>query len=287
MSSLEDLARPPRAVPLSLRLALRLGGVGGTIGWMFLAMSMIFVLVFAALGDFRRMIALELATLSKTDGVALGWEPTNAHVNDAPVLANGASYHVNGQAFECRSYMVGAGLARGERVVVEYDPANPRLCRIEGMDVSVLPWWVMLIIAPFVLVGLIFAMSRWRRGGRLVRLLRDGKVAWGECVAKQPTNVRVNNQTQWKYTFRFEDELGRPREAFARTTDTWAMEDDPREAILYDPHQTELAMVADMEAKLLRLDGRGGWRAPGLRVAPRLIAPAISVALGVGTVLVF
>lgn len=284
---LETLVRPPRSVPLSLRVALRVGGVAGTIGWIFLAAGLLFVFIFSAVSDFGRAIALSTTTLQQTDGVTLGWAPTNAMVNDEPVMANGATFQVQGVEYECRSYAVADGRAQGDPVVVEYDPNDPSLCRIAGMDASTMPLWTLLIMAPFVLIGLGFAGWRWRRGGVMIGLLRDGKVARGERVDKQPTGVRVNDRMQFKYTFRFEDERGRTREAFARTTDTRALEDEAHEAILYDPYQTSLAMVADTEAKVLRLDARGQWESFGARVIPRMIAPVISLALAVGTVLVF
>lgn len=285
--SADRLTRPPRDVPPSLRLALRFGGVGGIIGWLFVAMSLTFVVIFAAVGDFGRKLALQTATLARTEGFALGWEPTHTQVDNQRLLANGAAFFIDGRRYECRSYQVGVGLGEGERVVIEYDRADPTLCQIVGMDVSGLPWWIFLPVAPFLLIGGVFAGWRLRYGGRLIRLLRDGKVAWGTCVAKTPTHVRINDQMQWMYTFRFEDELGRAHDVIGRTTDTRALEDAPREAILYDPYQPDRAMIIDTEARLMRIDRHGGWIAPGLGVLPRLIAPAISLALGIVAVMVF
>ena len=122
--------------------------------------------------------------MAKADGVALGWEPTSVHVNDEPVVANGAVFRVDDRDYECRSYAVGAGLTQGDRVRVEYDPADPAVCRIEGMDISILPWWVFLIVGPFVLLGLAFVAWRWRRGGGLIRLLRSAVHSWWQTASR-------------------------------------------------------------------------------------------------------
>lgn len=283
---IESLARPPRAVPFGLRLALRFGGVGGVIGWIFVAFSMIFVVVFAAIGDFGTALKLRTAELGRVEGTTLGWEHTNAQVNDRPVIANGAVFHVNGRRFECRSYAVAHGMPEGQRVTIEYARSDPSVCRIEGFDVSLLPWWVMLIIAPFVLIGLLFALSSWVRGGRAIGLLARGEVAWGTLAGRRATNVRINDRTQFRCVFRFEDARGRAHEVVARTTDTATLEDDPREPVLYDPHRPSRALLVDVEGRLLRPDGHGGWRSPGVGVLVRLIAPIISVGLMVLTWLV-
>lgn len=286
--NLERLPPTPRPVPLRLSLALRLGGVLGTMGWIFFTFTMVFVVVMVGLGEYSRQIAVARAEMVTTSGVGAGWEETSTEVNEQTVVRNFAAFKVKGELYECHGYALDRAIEKGAAVPVQYSPADPTLCKIDGMSTSSVPPWVFLILLPFLLVGGVMILFRWRRGGRFVRLLRHGQLAWGTIAKRESTGVRINDELQWKFTFQFEDERGQSYEVEGRTTEPDELTDEPEEAILYDPARPERAVIVDTEPDLVRLGRDGRWRAPpALKTALLLIGPLITGVLLLVTALVF
>ncbi|MCB9539372.1 MAG: DUF3592 domain-containing protein [Myxococcales bacterium] len=282
---LAALARPPRNVPISLRIRLRLGGPLGIIGWSLLAFGGVFVVVFGALSEsYDLAFAEHLPTVS---GEALGWRETSTQVNDQPVVETGFVYEVDGARYEGASYATAHGLSAGDPVTVEYLPGDPSRARIVGMRDATMPWWVTLICLPFPLIGLGFAFANLVRGGRTVRLLSEGRATGGRLVDSRQTNTRINNRYVVAMTFEFEDERGRTHRVEARTTEPSQLRDEALEPLLYDPARPDRAVLIDSLPGLLRPTQQGHWAGPGAGAAVgALVAPAIAaVVVSVGFLL--
>ncbi len=273
---LDRLPAPPRPVPWRLSLCLRLGGLS-VIGWVFTPFSLVFLAVVVGVGDFGQALRISAAELAAAPGVMLRWAEGNAEINEETVIENYAEFQVAGVAHECKSYAAGVGLAPGEPVMVEYDAADPAVCRIVGMSASAMPWWILLFLLPFLAVGVGFAWSGWRRGGRTVRLLRYGRTAYGALVDRTDTGVRINDEIQWKVTFAYTDHHGQPQTFTCRTVDLEDVEDDAHEGLLYDPDDPAHGVAVDALPDLVDNDHTGRWRSVGLgRTALLLIGPAVT-----------
>ncbi|MCB9523611.1 MAG: hypothetical protein H6702_09525 [Myxococcales bacterium] len=285
---LERLREPPRGVPLRLALVLRFGGTGALIGWVFLAFALAFVAGVASFANYSEALQLQFGTLKATPGVMLGWSETNTTVNEEPVIANHARFSAEGREHECTSYAVGEGLAPDEPVMVEHLAGQPHICRIVGMDASTVPWWVMLILAPFLIIGGVFAFLGYRSGGRTVRLLRHGRAGYGQVVGRRDTGVRINEDIQWEVTVEFTDDRGRAHRATTRTLDLDEVTDDPQEGLLYLPERPESMLLVDALPDAVDNDAQGRWLAPGLGATLlRLLAPGFCALMVTITVAVF
>jgi hypothetical protein len=252
---LTRLARAPRPVPFGLKLRLRFGDTLGIIGWIFMAVGMLFAVVFGSLVDLTNW-----DDAKTTEGWALGWEETSSEVNGHPVIANHFAYTVNEVPYEGTSYANSEGLAVDEPVTVEYIPDEPANGRIRGMRSSEFPAWVLLFTGIFPLVGFGLALAQFIKGSRMVTLLQIGQAGLGRLVAKDPTNTRVNNRMVWAMTFEFEDDMGRTHKAVARTVTPHDLEDEPEERLLYHPAHPEKALLMDSLPGLFKVTAAGGWQ---------------------------
>lgn len=233
-------AAPPRRVPLSLRV-INLCNGASLFGWAFFGFGMIFVWIFGAAADFS---FLTFHGEGRTRGRVVRVEGTGASENEQRVDALHYEYSVAGRMLEGTSYVTGGGASEGQEVTVEYDESTPERSRIEGMRRALFGPWA-AFVAVFPAVGLGFLVFGTRVGMVRNHLLREGILTTGSLIRREPTNVTVNKRRVWELTFEFNDRSGRRCEAAARATDTSALEDDPREPLLYDPDDPRKAFVLD------------------------------------------
>lgn len=285
---LERLADAPRRMPIRLALTLRFGGTVSLIGWIFSAFAMAFLAGVAAFAHYSEAVQLQFGELKAAQGVMLGWSETNSYVNEEPVIANHARFTAEGAERECTSYAVALGLAPDEAVTVEYVAGNPAVCRIVGMDASLVPWWLLLILLPFLLIGGGFAFFGGRSAGRTVKVLRHGRKGYGQVVSRRDTGVRINEDIQWEVAVEFTDERARSHRATTRSLDLDEVTDDPEEGLLYLPDRPEWMLLVDALPDVVDIDDRGRWVAPGFgRTLLVMLAPAFSALMLAVTVAVF
>lgn len=131
-------------------------GVLAVIGISFILMSSLFLFL---MGDPRDVLVdRDLNERAQSvQGFVLGIEDTNTEVNEETVEVIGFNYTVDGKGYEGDSYTsdysVLNALKVGGPVTVEYLPDAPHIGRVKGASFSQVPWWVYLILAPFMLVG--------------------------------------------------------------------------------------------------------------------------------------
>jgi hypothetical protein len=117
---------------------------------------------------------------------------------------------------------------------------------------------------------------------RASRLLGSGRMALGKLIAKEPTNMRVNNRTVYKMTFEFVDGNGRTCTMRTRTSEPEKLEDDAEERILYDPERPECAVTLDTLPGGAEVDESGNLRVSNLRQAlAYLLLPAALIGVNV------
>jgi hypothetical protein len=169
---------------------------------------------------------------------------TSASENRTRVYSYKYSFRAEGADYEGVSYATGRRHEPGEPVVVDYVEGNPALSRIRGMRRAEFGPWVLFVLI-FPLVGFVFIVVSLRGGLKANRLLRHGKLAWGELVSKEPTNTRINNRTVYKLTFEFQPEEGGHAQAVARSHMPEKLQDEQRERLLYDPFRPDYAILLD------------------------------------------
>jgi hypothetical protein len=97
-------------------------------------------------------------------------------------------------------------------------------------------------------------------------------------VGKEATNVKINENPVYKYTFRFTDSSGNVREITDETHRTDLVEDDNRERLLYDRHDPENGMLLDIVPGGVTFDVDGQIQpASPVKTAVYLILPLLAL----------
>lgn len=118
-----------------------------------------------------------------------------------------------------------------------------RLFLFEFPKEAPLPAAVMISLFP--LIGLVFIGVGLRRGLRALRLLRRGIPATGRLVARERTNVTINDRPVVRLTFEFKTVDGRTARAATETHLVENLSDGAGEDLLYDPEDPAAAVFLD------------------------------------------
>ncbi|UCG48137.1 MAG: DUF3592 domain-containing protein [Phycisphaerales bacterium] len=278
-----SLGRPPRHVPLTVRVRLLFGGFLNQFGWIFFGFGMVFVWGFTLQADltswhvFRGRLETCEGTVTASKKTSFS-EGGSKRRRGTPVYANHYSFTDSaGAEHQGVSYKTGVRLNIGHKVTVEYLAARPEISRIKGMRRSpVGPWGLLVVLFP--LVGACLVILGIRRGLRAGRLLRFGEQTTGRLKSKTATNTKVNNQRVYKLVFDFEGCDGVRYEASAKTHRPEKLEDERDEPLLYDPMYPSRAVMLDALPGSPRIDQSGSIRAGSpLSVVSCLFIPAATL----------
>jgi hypothetical protein len=277
-----NLAPPPRQVPMFVRCRLLFGGFANQFGWLFFGFGLIFFWAFAGNADLTSPLYFR-GEVETVTGRALHSEETGASEGGSknrrgtPIYANHYSFVYDGVEYEGVSYSTGNYFSNGDTVTIEYPKGNPRVSRVQGMRRALFgPWVIFVVIFPA--VGLCFILVGLKNGIKANRLLANGKLGLGKLKSKEPTNTRINNQTVYKYTFEFADELGRSCQVVSRTHIGGVLEDEQEERLLYDPYNPSYAVMMDSLPASPAIDGTGNIvDISPMRALLVLIIPGISI----------
>ena len=172
-----------------------------------------------------------------------------------PIYENRFYFEINGQPYEGTSYSVGNLLTPGTKVDIEYPASDPRIARIEGMRANMFsPIALLILVLPSVGILLLFLASR--RAGRIVNLLRNGKVSLATIAEVEPTNVRINDRTVCRYTLVFNDEFDVPHRTQFSThrDDLFSNSQEEKKKVLYHPDNPTNAVLVDLLPSGIRFD---------------------------------
>lgn len=253
MNTLLQLAPPPRRVPLSLALTNIFNGAA-QVGWLIFGIGMMFFWLFGGHAD--HSVITFRGDIEETTGRVIAVEDTNASENKQRVHANRYQYSVAGRMFTGTSYSTGTSASVGEEVTVEYRKDDPLRSRIAGMRRAIFGPFA-LAAGIFPAVGLVILVFGTRSGIRRTRLLRDGLLANGRFVSKEPTAMTVNKRRVYELTFEFTTRDGRPAQVKTRTNDSSRLQDEAAEPLMYDPHDPARAYLLDEVPSRPEVDGTG------------------------------
>ena len=272
-----ELAPAPRRVSPLVSAHVLFGGALQQCGWGVLAFGLALAGVFLALADVEGALRFAGGAI-QTQGVVTAVEETHVEVNEQEVWEVAFRFPLEGRTIDGRCYTTDPADV-GRQVTVEYVPGQPELCRILGTTRRPLPGWVALFVLAFPAVGLLLVGIGLRKGARGLALLRRGRLALGDLVRTEATNVEINRRPVMALTFAFEAGVdGRRYEVTTRTHEPEALQDEARERILYDPLRPERAVVLDDLPGSGRVTEAGEvthFDARGLR---RLILPGLAAA---------
>ena len=286
-NSIETFDRTPRPVPASIAPALYFGGFAGPFGWFFFGFGMIFVWTFTFNSNFSDIWKFS-GTVEVTDGAVIGASATNFSVGGSSSSSHSNSgtpvYEItyrfkdlNGNDVEGTCYKTGWNPSPRQGVQVEFVASRPEVSRIVGTRTAIMTWPVGLIPVLFPAIGLCFMVSRWRKGRKAHRLLRNGRLGVGRLVNKERTNTTINDQRVYKFTFEFTTDSGQAVQATVRTHDARAIEDEPEEFLLYDVMDPESAVLFDALPAKVAINDDGYIEGGGMRNWLILVIPGVAI----------
>lgn len=243
-----------RRVPFLLGISILTGGAVQQIGWLFLCIGTVFSTVFLGMADidFNEFGSGTVIVEGKIKGV----ENTKARINNSYVRRYIYEFKdLNGMAHNGVSYTT-SGFSIGRAIKVEYDPQNPQWSRAEHMTRKEFGSSILFIlIFPF--VGFMLVAVPMFLARKKLRLLKTGILTTGEMCGKEPTNLRINNRTVYRYTFKFTDSRRKDYFHVEKTQYSENVEDDHRERLLYLPENPAVACLVDVIGVKFDLDERG------------------------------
>lgn len=278
----QNINRPPRDVPLLVKLRVLLGGGISQFGWIFFGFSSIFMWFFGSMSDFDSWFRFGGAV--ETQGKVTAAEATSASVNDRDVVENRFEFTVDDQTHHGVSYTTGGTVRVGEEVTIKYVPSNPRMSKIKGQRNNLFPGFVMLFVGIFPMVGLLIVGSVLATRVKALRLLVHGFEALGKLVDKKATGTVINDDRVYKLTFEFEVD-GKSHKCIAKSHKTERLEDDELEPILYSADDPKCSVAIDSLPGMPRILGDGSVRET--RVFSFLIAPALAIVGNIVCLLLF
>ncbi|MDX2285845.1 MAG: DUF3592 domain-containing protein [Bacteroidia bacterium] len=266
--------QPPREIPWLTRLTVLFSGFYMQFGWIFFSFGMIFFWIFVMNSEI--VYALSRRDWQPAQAVVLESEPTGASVNGRTVYRHRYRYEAEGRRYEGEGFLTGQSLEPGRMLPVQYDRRQPEESRPEAGGRALFGYEVAFVMV-FPLVGLIFILIAFRQNTKALDLLVNGKFARGTLVRKEPTNTSINKQIVWRFTFSFTADDGQTYEATGSTHETWLLEDERTERLLYAPSDPSYAAMYDTIAGAPPLSRDGELQPLPLSKTLALVLPGVSI----------
>ena len=275
---LQTIPLPPRELPFSVRLYLRLCSTSAPIiGWFVAGFGFIFALAavgFMGLDDAIPRIWSNAGKVTITD-----IEEANLKLNDRKVYA----YHFEMTENDVEkitgiSYGYNGIYKTGDEVVLYKSGKRYRV-----QNLSLTPggtwWWFPLVFLGagclFGIIGLCFPIYSWFAGGKAIQMLQYGTAVGARYLGMNSTGVRVNDQSVMKVNFEYQV-AGETYTASAQALNISRLTDAKHKVVFYDPVLPERSVVLDGLPSGIHLDELTGrfWSSP-LRCFLPLLAAAI------------
>lgn len=284
MSEQFSLYGPPRSVPLWVWVRLLLGGFSNQFGWLFFGFGLIFVWVMGGSHLLYNLVFFS-GELDIVEGSITEVVETNVSINEETVYDYRYSYIVNDRRFEGNSKAFYGEYVAGDQATIEYSVTNPARSRAVGLSTESVGMWLVALFPAVGLMFMIFGLAKGVKGGRL---LRHGRQTTGTLVSREATNATVNDETVYKFTFRFKTDVGQTHTVTAKThvTDRFAGEPalttfenrhDIQEPLLYNPANPADAVLLDDLPGSPRINQFGDIEPNSCGLFLVLIVPAITV----------
>jgi len=241
---IDQLASPPRPVPLRVMCRAMLG-LTGKLGGIFLIAGILFTWLFV--GDFRPIAELRLVLSSETaTGTITRVERTNTSVNDVTVYRYQFTFRTpKEETFTGQSHTVGQVWSAEDRVTIEYVSDKPSIARIEGSQLSTAPMWGVMLVLVFPAIGGVMFITSTVLGWQQVTLMRHGEIAGAKMISQQMTNVRINNVPVIAYVYEFPTGDGEEYMGRSKALPSGLVGDEAREPVLYLPWNPRRSTLVD------------------------------------------
>lgn len=232
------------------------------VGWLFIAVGSLFVWIFdapRALLDVRQAISITrpamhagVVQIEKVESTAMNVNKTN--VRRVHFTYDSAGGQKHGVAFHTGvDERAQPGETMPARIADDGSFAIPDGWRRSEVGAFI----VGLFLFP--LAGVLSVIRTLIGNARKLSLLRRGTLTTGKLTGRTPTNMRVNKQTVYRYTFRFLARDHSVHEAIVKTHDATCIRDEADEPLLYDPVDPERSVLLGDVPGNPRIDDDGGF----------------------------
>ncbi|HFA52068.1 MAG TPA: hypothetical protein ENJ95_23880 [Bacteroidetes bacterium] len=261
---------PPRRLDLFTQAILLFGDMATQLGWALLAAGAVFFWTVAVNSEARLFLEERNVEWQEKAGVVLQADSTRSLEGKERIWKYVHSVSVNGKRYKGTSYSVGKKFDPGQIAYIRYDaadPANNYMAGLRRHEFSSKADWLLLL--P--LFGLLLILLPLRQNLRFVRLLKIGDFTRGKLVNKYPTGESVWEggalMPEFEFSFEFEHK-GIKYLANCRTHETYKVEDEETEIVLYDRYKPTFNLVYDAvpnmpdineDGKLEPLSGLKAW----------------------------
>lgn len=240
-----------RSISLGMKLQVIFGNVMMVMGIFFTFIGLFAFFVFGSFVDFSSYKFDENSPVTK--GKILNVNPTSSYVNDIQVFMYTYEYYLpSGEKFTGESYTTGELFYQEQEIIVQYLENETNNSKLKDGRKGAFEAWILLAISPFILIGGITFGFRLMFGFKAIKLIRFGEISFGRLIDKQPTNTKINNQTVYKLIFEFVALDGNTYQAIAKTHQSYFLEDEPEEKLVYDVNNPEKAVLIDSLPKSVK-----------------------------------
>ncbi len=233
-----------RILPFRVKFAVFSGGVPMLIGFFFTLIGGFALAVFGSVVSFDDLRFSDSDPV--VEGKILDEIGTSSYENDERVYQYVFEFRANdGKAYKSTCYHTGRAKYPDGIVRVQYFQSNPQKARIVGMKIGQFPFFILLFVAIFPLVGGLMLFFGIRKALKRLRILKFGKTALGTFSRMEETNVTINKQRVYRMYFIFTDGNGTEHTVFDQTHKIYHLRDEAQEWLVYNPSKPDEAVLLD------------------------------------------
>ncbi|MEM9340465.1 MAG: DUF3592 domain-containing protein [Bacteroidota bacterium] len=229
-----------RILPRPAKFSLIINGRWGIIAFMVLLFGIVVSYNTLSSFDYLAMIYLN-GNVEIGEGEVIDVYETNTSINDVSIYGYDYVFHSPVGDLNWTSFAIGLKYKVGDTVKIEYNNNRPDVNRIKGMSNTHGGFAFMI---PF-FVAICWIIYNYIIGLKRIRIIKNGELAEGKLIYKEPTLIRINNRRVYELTFSFQSNSGKTYKATARTHKPEKFEDEGTKTLIYDRSHPEKSLLLD------------------------------------------
>lgn len=187
-----------RHIPFPLQIKIIFGEKTAFVGWMVLAIGLLFSGIFLSLSDFSNWRFKKNSP--RAQAIITKIEFSNARENKKSILAYHYEFDLQGIKQVGVSYGFGGEYKEGDEANVIFLEKKPEYSRIENLRKK--PFGqITLFVLIFPLIGGLLIFFSLPKALRKLKVLREGVLGEGVYLRTEPTNVRINRRVVMRLFF--------------------------------------------------------------------------------------
>ncbi|MBN2893834.1 MAG: hypothetical protein JXL97_18335 [Bacteroidales bacterium] len=234
-------SKPARNVSAGIKISVLFGGVLVFIGITFTLVGIGTLIPFAMMVDFSDLKFSDKDPVTNCEITDV--RGTNSYSNDIQVFEYNYEFYAEGKKITGKSFQPGNHEIYDPHV--QYLKDNPETSRLVGMNNGAFPVWVLLFLLIFPAVGILMLVFGMKKRILYLKILNVGKVTFGTFNRMEATGASVNDNRVYKMFFDFVADDGKAYFAVGETYQTYKLQDETYEPLIYNPANPNEAVMID------------------------------------------